>query len=335
MPTRFERTIWLVAAAAIGWQVLVPPIVGLAENGDFPKIVRRFDLVAPVADDGDRWFKYVFTRYIFDPASRWDSEFRSSESLLVRAALALNWLVSKDGAFDIRIMGVTHAAIFLGALWLFLPLLRNAGPIRRVVLALVVVLVFCDVMYVCYFNSFYMDAAGFLFLLLASVLFVRGNWIGFLFSCVLLVCAKPVYSILGVPLAVLTFRNTKPVFLARLGAAILILATLSGRFEVPPGYSEGAMFNVVFHGLLPGSAHPSRDLRELGSRRFVPEIRRDEHVFGGLSDIRLRFPCPFFPAHRPRPAGLVLPAASDSSFWSAAEWRGRGHGPEAEHGNVR
>jgi hypothetical protein len=35
----FVAAVVVVAAAILGWQLLVPPVVGLANNGDFEKIM--------------------------------------------------------------------------------------------------------------------------------------------------------------------------------------------------------------------------------------------------------------------------------------------------------
>src|ERR1051325_8550832 len=78
----------LAAAAAILIFILfVPPPVGLADGGDFNKVTRAFDFDAAAPDNDDRWYKYIFLDYKFDPAWHWWSGLPTSEMLLVIPAL--------------------------------------------------------------------------------------------------------------------------------------------------------------------------------------------------------------------------------------------------------
>jgi hypothetical protein len=265
------------AAAILIFILFVPPPVGLADGGDFSKVTRVFDFDASAPDNDDRWFKYVFFTYKFDPALHWWGGFPSSEMLLVIAALGLNRLVTKPGMFDLRVMGAVHASIFLLAFALFLPVLRRAPPLRQAVLGVAALLVFCDVGYVCYYNSFYMDAAAFLFLLLTIVFFLRVNSvdiasrfdrIGFLISCALFVTAKSQHSLAGLLIAALLL------WLRQYKSAVAFAAlSIFWMVNLPPDYADMARFNVIFFQLLPNSSDRSRDLAELGlDDSYLPKV---------------------------------------------------------------
>src|SRR5581483_237855 len=208
---RLFEVLTVTAAAVIMIVILfVPPAVGLADGGDFPKVTRAFDMDAVAPENDDRWFKYIFLDYKFDPNWHWWGGFPTSEMLLLMAAIGINRFVAKPGMFDLRVIGAVHAAVFLVALALFLPLLRRAPPLRRTTLILAALLVFCDVGYVSYYNSFYMDAPAFLFLLLTIVFFLRMYSVdvasrfdraGFLVACVLFVTAKSQHSLAGLLIA--------------------------------------------------------------------------------------------------------------------------------------
>jgi len=157
----------LLAAAAIITQSFVPPIVGIANNGDFPKIIGQFDVGSP--SDAKDSFRFVDTKYVVDSRYHYESRFYSSEVFLFEAALGLNSVFGRPGVLDLRLMGAVHAALFLLAFYLFLPLVRLLSMALRLVVFFVVLLIFTDVMYVSYFNSFYMDTAALLFLLLSVV----------------------------------------------------------------------------------------------------------------------------------------------------------------------
>ncbi len=108
----------LVAAAAIiGYQILCPPIIGLADQGDFRRVIGKFGY-GP--EQPATYYGFVTLKYVRDLAYRWpDWEQFSSEDLFVGAAVLANKVVSKDGKLDIRVIGVLHALAFLAAFaWL-------------------------------------------------------------------------------------------------------------------------------------------------------------------------------------------------------------------------
>ncbi len=59
---RLDRVVLLLAAAAVASQIFVPPVVGLADNGDFVKVIGYFDLGAPPEDSN----RFADTTYTFD-----------------------------------------------------------------------------------------------------------------------------------------------------------------------------------------------------------------------------------------------------------------------------
>jgi hypothetical protein len=178
-------------------------------------------------------------------------------------------------------MGVIHALLFLLAFAFLLPLLRPTEGRLRIMLLVLAVLVFCDVAYAAYYNSFYMDAGAFVFFLLAIVFLVHAVSVRqhcsasmcyfALLVCLLFVTSKPQHALLGIPLALFFFwrrssllPSRSPVYGAvaavSLAASGLIALTLS----TPPGYTSPALFNMIFWGLLPSAQDPRAELASLG-----------------------------------------------------------------------
>src|SRR5437899_5885192 len=186
---RIDKSVLAVAAAILIYELFLPPPVGLANNGDFGKMIARFNLGAPFENE----FKYATTKYNFDSKYHYESGIYSSELMLVYAALGLNRLIARDGLVDIRAIGAIHSALFLFTLYLLTPVLRPLPNRARSALWGLILLVFCDLAYTLLFNSFYMDAAAFLFLALAVVMYARAvrchgtaNALGFVAACILL-----------------------------------------------------------------------------------------------------------------------------------------------------
>jgi len=266
-----RRAVVAAAALILIWQVILPPVVGVANNGDFGKLLGRFNLGTTDV------FQHANTRYTFNDSYRWESGYLSSEFLLIVPALAINRLLSKDGSFDIRIIGVLHGLLFLSALFLFVPLLDGTRRWAAATVCVLTLALFGDFLYVGYLNTFYMDLPAYLFLLLGVVLYLRAirwgrRWdtLGVVVCGILVTTAKPQYAMLGLWIACLAWLERDVLWHGRRRPAIfafvvLVLAFgITVRYFVPEDYSAIATFDVIFTGILPHSSHPDRDLAELG-----------------------------------------------------------------------
>ena len=300
-PGRIGWSAFAAAVAVLAFQVLVPPAIGLADNGDFAKITGRFNLYPEVDDLRDSAFRYITLRYDFLSDSHIDTGFHSSETLPIRLALLLNRVVSHPGIFALRAIGVVHAALFLLAFALLTDLLGGERPGLRIALLALAVFVFCDVTFSAYYNSFYLDAGAFLFLMLSIVTLLRAVVrrrpvdVGLaLFFCLLLVTAKSQHALLAVPLAVFLLWERRTLWPRRalLGSALAtVLVVGGGAFELaegsPPGYTSPTLFNIIFARLLPTAEDPSAELASLGLDESYLRFR-DMDAFMDCSPMRDR-----------------------------------------------
>lgn len=258
----------------IAAQLFLPPVVGVANNGDFSKAYGTFDLTMPVHDEA----KFATTKFSFDSRAHYWARHYSSELLLVPIALALNTAISKDGLFDLRCIGAIHALLFLAAVFLAVPLVDELSWRWRVAVYIFVLFVLCDVMYAGYLNSFYMDVATYLFLLLTAVLYLRllrwhrhGDFALFLVSSALLITSKAQHALLGIWIALLLLVTCKSLMCGRrklscLAAAVslTVLSVIWTCWSTPPAYSTKGCFTVVFHQILPNARDVNQTLAGLG-----------------------------------------------------------------------
>jgi hypothetical protein len=84
-----------VIAAAVGWQLMVPPVIGIADNGDFPRIMSRFDIGYLTDKYKERYFAYFLDKYRIDKRDHWESKFVSSQTPLVAFAVQINRLITR------------------------------------------------------------------------------------------------------------------------------------------------------------------------------------------------------------------------------------------------
>jgi len=260
-----------VAAAILIWQLLIPPVVGVANNSDFGKLLGHYDIGAPILPE------YATTRYVHDYKYHWDSRFYSSELLFIRAGVAINKVLSKDGTLDIRVMGFVHGAMFLAAILLLVPLTVGSSPLLRWSFWAISLFMFCDALHVLYLNTFYMDVAAYLGLLLAAVLYLRvsrwrrtGETICLAACAFLIIGSKPQHAVLGVWLALLCWVERavlcsgRRIVAAGVSATLLLASWATLRFTAPDGYAGRGCFNVIFWQILPHSRNVSEAIADLG-----------------------------------------------------------------------
>jgi hypothetical protein len=260
-----------VAAAAIilSCQLFFPPIVGLADQGDFIRIVGRFGYTP---EDKSTEYAFLTRKFVPDPRARVAVyEQVTSEYIFVEAAVLLNKVLSKDGKLDLTMIGFVHLIAFLYA---FHRLLLAAAPFR--VMWVLALLILTDVGYAAYWNSFYAEPAScifFLLLLSESISICRTEVVSsaqiarWTLWAILFVMAKPQNAPLGFLLALFALRLTTASYRSRLGIGSSILiatASVVGIVTLPVPIGWANTYNDVFLTILPESPAPASDARTLG-----------------------------------------------------------------------
>ena len=107
-----ELALVALFSAIVVFQLFIPPSIGLANNGDFSKLIGRFSLASSSLDTSEE-YKYFTARWVYNRAFHWMSDDRSSELIPISGAAVINWWVSSQ-VFDIRILGAIHAVLWVG-----------------------------------------------------------------------------------------------------------------------------------------------------------------------------------------------------------------------------
>jgi hypothetical protein len=270
------------AGAILTYQLFIPPIVGLADQGDFVRTIGRFGW-GP--QHRTSLYVYVEPKYIPDPHYRstyWEQA--NSEYLFVSAALLLNKLVSKDGALDITVAGWVHMLAFLAAFARLLWVTRRERAHALLWIGALVALT--DAGYAVYWNSWYAEPAScifFLLLLAEAVEIAKAGEPGLagmlrwsLWS-VLWILAKPQNAPIGLILGLFTFRlamwtGSKRVRALAVAAGCAMFGCAAFNVLAMPVYGRQAnTYGVVFSGILGDSKDPAADLRALG---LDPQLAR-------------------------------------------------------------
>jgi hypothetical protein len=339
----FEFLVFALIAAAILYQVLVPPVVGLADNGDFRRMMDQTGLTLPTGEPYNKPFQFIDLRYVVDEPRAPDAGYVSSELIFVNAALMLNKLASvalTDGVFDLRLLGTLHAAALLTSLLLVLSATRSLPGLPRWIVGLLLLLVFTDVGYVAYLNSLYRLPATLAFLTMTvacALLYIRApkaNFrllLAYFLAATLFACVKPQYIPHGFLLAAFgvllsrrwSWRSYQR--WASLGMAAVVCLIATGAYLAQPDpLREINLYNQVFTDLLPHSPAPEDDLADLGLDRNLvrlaetdayneeapindPQFR--EEFFGQVSSGSL---LEFYATHPSRSVGMLNRAAGQT-----------------------
>ena len=280
---RLYAAVLVAAGAILTYQLFIPPVTGLADQGDFVRTIGRFGYGPQHGSSLE--YVYVEPKYVPDPHYRapyWEQA--NSEYLFVGAALALNRLISKDGALDITVAGLVHVlaflAVFARLLWVTRRLQAHA------ILWIGALVALTDAGYAVYWNSFYAEPASCIFFLLllaegvetglAGKITLAGILRWSLWS-VLWVFAKPQNAPIGLLLGFFTLRlatwtPSRRARLAAVAGAFALFTCAAYNVTAMPGVGRQAnVYGMVFNGILGDSKNPQADLRALG---LDPQLAR-------------------------------------------------------------
>jgi hypothetical protein len=266
------------AAAILSKQLLAPPVVGLADNGDYQRVMTPAGFAHSTDVPGERYFVFLRTKYRRLPTAL-PGTFLSSETVLALVARGLGGLLGERDSFDLRLLGGVHLALLVLALGLLLRAARELSPAAQAAAAALLVVFFTDVGYAAPFNSFYAQTASLLFLFLVAGIAgegIRRGRLGGLGVAAFFLCAAafvaskpqeaiqaPVLALLGARLAGVRGRGAWRAPALWLAIGLVAFGAWFGR-QTPIALREAAIYQVVFYEVLPHSPDPAADAAELG-----------------------------------------------------------------------
>lgn len=296
---RLEYITVIIAAAILICSLMVKPIIGVADNGDFGRIMGSTGLKYASDDIKDMYFEYVTREFEIDKYDKLKGGYFSTEIALVEFAKIINSLfTAKSGIFDIRFLGMVYSAIFLLSLFLIMKYSSYYPFLTGLFFCILLLIVFTDAAYISYFNSLYGEAVSFSFLLLTAGIFlymVQKNTpniyllILFFISAIFLSGAKAQNAPIGIIIAVFSMRllslGRTRLWKTVIGISALLLVSTSiiSYSIIPERIKICNKYQAVFYGILKDSPAPGNDLEELG-------IARDLAVLAGTNYFMKSYP---------------------------------------------
>ncbi len=268
----------LIVTLLVLTQLMFPPMLGIANNGDFERMMKWGGIEYVTTDFDEKYFNWINRDFRFakSPWRAWYG-FGSTEAVFVKLSAIIGWLWPGD-RFDLRILGCIHLLAFLGAFWLLMKGWRASTKHSPLFLLPAFLLVFCDLGYTAYLNSFYSEAASLIFLLatvgaglrLASQNPKRRSSLLLFCLCAgLFIGAKPQNFTFIPALLLLCFRlamiERGKFWRATIAAFALTLVTAAALLNViAPWYTNNGKYQSTFYGILKDSPSPAQDLKDLG-----------------------------------------------------------------------
>lgn len=293
---KYQHLFWGAAALVIILCTLFAGgEIGLSDNGDFGRVLQNASL-APAPADSSFWFVKTYAirlqdggllrntaRILFDTSAL--GSYPSVQILFVRLSVALNLLYNYAAGcelsrYRIGVLGIMYSICYAWALSFLCAQIRLSKRWMDALGKGLLILIFCDVGYTAYFNSFYGEAlqlVAFVFVAAFAAKVLRGprvtpgDALGSAAACAVFGWSKfsnipaAIFLCLGIEFA--AWRRSRkccPVLCAGLSCAILLAAVA----VIPSWMNYDTTYNSIFYGIL-------KDTDEDTSAAYLRELSLD------------------------------------------------------------
>ena len=169
----------ILCAIITGILLFIPPINGLADNGDFYRAMLSEGIyrlpLKHIQSINFIELKFGIMQYFNEN----HGAVFSSQSLVIKTALFLNKLFYSNKIFDIRFLALIYYVFYLGAIYLLTnSLVYPYKKKQSYFISLLVVFIFADSSFILYFNSFYAEPGMFI-----AALYIFSILISFARNC--------------------------------------------------------------------------------------------------------------------------------------------------------
>lgn len=264
--TKSYNVFALVMLLIIAVSVIVPPICAVPDAGEYFGTFTRVGLYQTSE------YSVSLSYGIDEPQADNPTFF---ERFLMGVA-SLNKAVYSDTVFDIRFLSVLYMLVFIASVYFFMKNMHTGVKAIDYTLGAAMVIFFCDLGYIAYFNSFYASALNLVlvFAMLSLAVALNKNfkiWKLIVFTLVSILYTFTMYqnfvagAVAAVLLAIFSVRKIGAERIVGILCAVVIFAAavFSGANANIPTKNEN-MFNSVFYGVLMDNPNAENALKEFG-----------------------------------------------------------------------
>lgn len=263
--------------------LFVPPYIGMADNGDYFRVLYSNGLYFNTPDYDSLYLGYFNKEFgIFQYFNENGATITSSQSLLIRVSVWINQWFNQE-VFDLRVQGALLTILYTVAVYLFVEALtwkmkRKYGYI----VAILAVFLFADTAYTAFFNSFFSESMVWImliYLFASGLLMFRRRYsdytmmIIFLISGLILTTSKQQNAPVGVIVAVMgiifIFVRKQRAFriLVASSLALLMFAGIATYVLIPKEFVNINKYHAMTRGVLMQSEDPEATLKNFGIDR--------------------------------------------------------------------
>lgn len=286
---KFNLIVLLSALSIIFFVIFSPPMPGVADQGDFGRVINVTGLGDAVIDQSNseaRWFKYVITEYRITPLN-----FRRLIGILPTTSMIypiyIARVISKlcgSSFFNTKILAAVYSCFYLVGIYLCLKHMKFKQKSTYIFFTLASLVILLDGGYLIWFNSLYgepMMFTGLLFFVGTTLYVIESAeqinlkklMLIFLSSLLFLVAKFQCFSALPIIILmivrivyVMHTKKKKAKLLLSLVVFILFTAYYVRGVYIDINRTCGidTQYNSVFYGILKNTKDPHGDLKKLG-----------------------------------------------------------------------
>lgn len=267
--------------------LMVHPLIGMADNGDFYRVINGQGIYKLDRYEEDQFLNYFSSKFgLYQYYNDNESSLFSSQNLYIQTALFLNNLFSSDkGIFDIRFLSVfLLMELVIGIAMLVDYISYRKSLFQGMLLAVMGVIMFADTAYTAYFNSFYGEGLVYVstVILIASALLMTQEryrplplFFSVLINSIILIFTKQQSATEGLPLFILFicmvfFIPREKKLLRKLAAGGAVLVATCGivmYMIIPETFVWMNQYHAMTRGVLMTGENPEEVLDEFGIDR--------------------------------------------------------------------
>ncbi len=263
--------------------LFIPPYIGMADNGDYFRMLYSNGLYFNAPDYDSLYLGYFNKQFgIFQYFNENGATLTSSQSLLIRFSIWVNQWFDQH-VFDIRVQGAILTLLYIAAVYLMVEALTWKMPAKYgYIVAILSVFVFADTAYTAFFNSFFSESMVWImliYLFASGLLMFRKRYndyamMGIFFiSGLLLTTSKQQNAPVGVIIAVIAViyifvrkeRSYRVLMASSL--ACLMLAGVATYVLIPKEFVNINKYHAMTRGVLMESEDPEETLQSFGIDR--------------------------------------------------------------------
>jgi hypothetical protein len=284
----------------LSYILLIDPIIGRQNNGDFGRTMFISGLTNISDRYADIYDGFIHSKYLINPflyLIPWGPDWTCGV-IIIKISIVLNLISHSFKYFDIRFLAFLYIIIFSFSVYLILKHVHLSGSkVFKWLSGGIMALLFTDIGYVSYFNSFFGEAASyvFLFLFIGSAMFLvekeeptKWNIMFFMITSILFLTAKSQNTPLIVFVILFYLRLLfmyKETILRRTIVWFTIVSILiTGLAFVSIGHVTTICnkYQTVFTGILKDSPTPRKDLQYLGLDKSFAQLAGTNFFTQGL-----------------------------------------------------